>query len=109
MLIRRFAKFLAIVVLLSTAFAAAQSKGTFQAGINYPAGPATVPSNTGYLFGGISPIETHTGDFNGDGKPDVVVAANCSAPTLPSGSGSAGIPGCPNSGSAIVVYLSNGD
>jgi len=94
----------------------AQSKGTFQAGIDYPAGPATVFSNTGSLFGGISPLEVHTRDskgnpldFNGDGKPDVVVAASCSAPTLPSGSGSAGIPGCPASGYAVVVYLGNGD
>jgi hypothetical protein len=86
-------------VLLCGSFAAAQSKGTFQAGINYPAGPATVPTNTGYLFGGISPFEVHTGDFNGDGKLDIVVAASCSQ----------GIPGCPANNYAVVVYLSNGD
>jgi hypothetical protein len=97
------------LVLLYGPFAAAQNKGTFQAGINYPAGPATVPSNTGYLFGGITPLEVHTGDFNGDSKPDVVMAAACSVPTSPSGSGSAGIPGCPASGYPVVVYLSNGD
>lgn len=90
-------------IIFCGSFAAAQAKGTFQAGSNYPAGPATVPSNMGYLLGGISPFETHIGDFNGDGKPDVVVAASCGYP--PSGYG---IPGCPASNDAVVVYLSNG-
>ena len=49
-----------VVMLLAAAVgvAPAQTKGTFQAGINYPAGPATVPSNTGFLFGGISPSKS---------------------------------------------------
>jgi hypothetical protein len=98
-----------VSIIFCASFAPAQTKGTFQAGINYPAGPATVPSNTGYLFGGISPIETHIGDFNGDGKPDIVLAASCSQPSSPAGSGYAGIPGCPASNYAVVVYLSNGD
>lgn len=101
--------FLMLMLITAAVAAPAQTKGTFQAGINYPAGPATVPSNTGYLFGGISPTEVHTGDFNGDGKPDVVVAASCAQAASPAGSGSAGIPGCPTAGYAVVVYLSNGD
>src|SRR5437588_4830874 len=101
MLRRHVVTTLTILLWIYGSLAAAQTKGTFSAGINYPAGPATVPSNTGFLFGGIGPLEVHTGDFNGDGKPDVVVAASCSAPTFPSGSGSAGIPGCPPNGSAI--------
>ena len=103
-------------IIFCGSFAAAQAKGTFQAGIDYPAGPATVPSNTGFLFGGILPLEAHVQDskgnsldFNGDGQPDVVMAAACSAPTFPAGSGSAGIPGCPASGYSVVVYLGNGD
>jgi uncharacterized protein YjdB len=83
----------------------AQSRGSYAAGINYPAGPPTAPSNTNFWIGGISPIEIHTGDINGDGKPDVVVAAGCSL----AGNGAPGISNCPASGSAAVVYLSNGD
>ena len=86
-------------IILCGSYATAQNKGTFQAGIDYSAGPATVSSNTGYLGSGILPLEAHIGDFNGDGKPDVVVAAGCGG----------GYPGCPASGYAIVVYLSNGD
>jgi len=79
MLLRRcLAAFVILVGISGITFA--QMKGTFQAGINYPAGPATNPSNTGFLLGGIQPIEVHTGDFNGDGKPDVVIAADCGDP-----------------------------
>ena len=85
--------------------ALAQGPGAYVGGINYPAGPPTAPSNTYFWFGGISPIEIHTGDINGDGKPDVVVAAGCSL----AGNGASGISNCPASGSAVVVYLSNGD
>src|SRR5438128_1355631 len=101
---RAVTTFFTILIWIYGSLAAAQTKGTFQAGINYPAGPATVSSNTGYLAGGITPLEAHTGDFNGDGKPDVVVAASCG----PASNGY-GIPGCPASGYAVVVYLSNGD
>lgn len=85
---------------LVSPFAHAQNGGDFVAGINYLAGPPAGPTNTGYWFYGIYPVEVHTGDFNGDGKPDVVMAASC---------GLSGIPNCPASGSAVVVYLSNGD
>ena len=111
--VRAFVQVFTVFILLCNSIAVAQTKGTFAAGINYPAGPATVPSNTGYLLGGISPIEVHTQDskgnpldFNGDGKPDVVIAANCANGN---GNGSYGIPNCPASGYAIVVYLGNGD
>jgi len=72
---------------LVSPFAAAQNGGNFVAGINYPAGPPEGPSNTGYWGGEIYPVEVHTGDFNGDGKVDVVVAAY----------------------GGVVVYISNGD
>jgi hypothetical protein len=86
-------------------YAGAQAKGTFQAGINYPTGPATVPSNTGFLLGGIMPLAVHTGDFNGDGKPDLALAVACTSP----GGGSYGYPGCPANGYPIAIYLSDGD
>jgi len=74
-----------------------QSKGAFVAGINYPAGPATVPSNTYFLSGGISPQQIFPASFKtGSG---VVVAAKCEVGYMPT---------CPGS-SAIVVYMSNGD
>jgi hypothetical protein len=103
--VRAIVQVLTVFILLCNSIAVAQTKGTFAAGINYPAGPATVPSNTGYLFGGISPIEVHVGDFNGDGKADIVAAASCGS----GGNGGAGILNCPASGNAAVVYLSNGD
>ena len=83
--------------------ASAQTLGSFQAGINYSAGPPTIASNTGFLFGGIGPVEAHTRDsneryldFNGDGIPDVVVAASCTAYEFT---------GCPQSGYAVLTYL----
>jgi hypothetical protein len=95
---------LLIALINQTSFIAGQNQGAFQAAVNYPAGPPTVASNTGYLFGGIAPVEVHTRDSNGrpldfdaDGKPDVVIAANCS-----------NYPGCSGQ-SAVSVYLSNGD
>ena len=78
----------------------AQGKGSYVAGINYPAGPPTIPTNTGFWLGGISPVEIHTGDVNGDGKPDVVVAASCAYSSFPD---------CPLNASLVAVYLSNGD
>jgi hypothetical protein len=96
---------LTLICIFLLPFAAAQNLQSYVAGINYPAGPPVTPSNTNYWFGGISPFEVHTGDFNGDGKIDVVVAANCAL----GGNGSSGILDCPASGSAVVVYLSNGD
>src|SRR5690348_12446373 len=112
MLQRRAVTTFAILIWIYGSLAAAQTKGTFQAGINYPAGPATVPSNTGYLFGGILPLEAHSQDsnghpldFNSDGKPDVVIAAACTS----AAGGSYGLPNCPANGYAIVVYLGNGD
>ncbi len=79
----------------------AQNRGSYVAGINYPAGPPTVPTNTGYWLGGIAPYDVHTGDFNGDGKMDVVVAAECSS----------SVPNCSASNelNVVAVYLGNGD
>ena len=78
----------------------AQNRGAYAAGINYPAGPPVSPTNTGYYLGGINPVQIQVGDFNGDGKMDVAVAAFCSYPNLP---------GCSVARSAVAVYLSNGD
>jgi hypothetical protein len=78
----------------------AQGRASYAAGINYPAGPPTTPTNTDFYLGGISPLEIHYGDFNGDGNLDVIVAASCSFGYLAT---------CPANGSAIAVYLSNGD
>jgi len=75
----------------------AQNRGAFVAGINYPAGPPTVPTNTGFYIGGVAPVDSKTGDFNGDGRPDLVVAANCG-----------NFAQCTN-GTGVAVYLSNGD
>ncbi len=84
-----------------------QNQGAFQSSINYYAGPPSVASNTGYLFGGVMPIEAHTRDsmgrpldLDGDGKADVVVAVSCSNYEFP---------GCPASSYAIATYLGNGD
>lgn len=102
-----------LVVLISLApLVSGQNQGNFQAAINYYAGPPTVATNTGFLLGGILAQEAHTRDsmgrlldFDGDGKPDLVVAAACSR----AANGGGGIPNCPASGSAVVVYLGNGD
>ena len=80
--------------------ALAQSGGAYAAGINYPAGPPTPPNDNGDAIGGISPMDIHYGDFNGDGKQDVLVGATCSYTD---------VAGCPESNSAVVVYLGNGD
>jgi Divergent InlB B-repeat domain/Bacterial Ig-like domain (group 3)/FG-GAP-like repeat/Putative Ig domain len=72
-------------------------KGAYVAGVNYPAGPASVPSNTYFLSGGISPQQVFTANFNG--KIGLVVAAKCESGYMPT---------CPGSG-ATVVYMSNGD
>ena len=70
----------------------AQNRGSYVAGINYPAGPATVPSNTYFLSGGISPVQILPGQytsqpnsflFSDHTKTGVVVAANCEAGTCP--------------------------
>lgn len=98
---------LTVFVLCAASFAAAQTKGTFQAATTVSAGPATIPSNTGFLLGGISPIQGVTGDFNGDGKADAVYLASCSQG---SSNGQYGIPNCPAfNGSVVVSYLGNGN
>jgi hypothetical protein len=50
-------------------------------------------------------LEIRSGEFNGDGKLDVVAAVNCVSP----GGGEPGLPNCVGSGNEIAVYLSNGD
>lgn len=87
--------------------ASAQTKGTYQAATSTPAGPATIPSNTGFLFGGIQPVQIVAGDFNGDGKQDFVAGASCLGPAVPGFD--VGIPNCPSNEAAIVTYLGNGD
>src|SRR5579862_6002843 len=89
----------------------AQSKGTYQAATSTPAGPATIPSNTGYLFGGITPVQIVAADVNGDGKQDFVAGGSCDQGTA---SGAAGLASCPGSvdgggASEIFTYLGNGD
>jgi hypothetical protein len=75
--------------------AQAQTKGSFVAGINYPAGVWT-----GSYTGGVLPIDTQLGDFNGDGKQDLVAIARCVS-----------LPQCPSPGQewTVAVYVSNGD
>jgi hypothetical protein len=69
----------AILVMVSLVpISQAQNKGAFVGAVNYPAGAPTVPSNTGFLIGGVAPTEVHTGDFNGDGNLDVIAAVSCS-------------------------------
>ena len=95
--------YLAILLLVSMSMSArmlAQGIGPYVAGVNYPAGPPPGPSNTGYWLGGISPVEIHYGDVNGDGKSDVIAASNCAYYPFT---------GCPINGSIIAVYLNNGD
>lgn len=96
--------YVAILVLVSISVGpriCAQGLGPYVAGVNFPAGPPSAPTNTGFWIGGISPVEIHYGDFNGDGKLDVVAASNCGYNPW--------FLACPLSGSVIAVYLSNGD
>jgi hypothetical protein len=94
--------FLLIVSSFVSPCAHAQGLGPYAAGINYPAGPPTIPTNTGYWLGGISPVEIHSGYFSAVGKFGVIAAASC-------GYSYGSFPACTNNGSLIVVYLSNGD
>jgi hypothetical protein len=91
---------LLIIGSLITPCVRGQGRGAYAAGINYPAGPPTIPTNTGYWLGGTSPTEIHTGYFNAVGKSGVVMAASCAYNSFPA---------CTSNGSLIVVYLSNGD
>jgi hypothetical protein len=95
--------FFVMISLLITPFLYAQAPGSgaYAAGINYPAGPPTSPTNTNFYLGGISPLEIHYGDFNGDSKLDVIAASNCGYYPFNAW--------CPINGSIIVVYLNNGD
>lgn len=95
---------LLMIVLFMTPFVLAQGKGpgVYVAGVNSPAGPPTAPTNTGFWIGGISPVEIHYGDINGDGKLDVIAASNCGYNPW--------FLACPPfTGSVIAVYLNNGD
>ena len=83
----------------SSLAAGQQAAGKFVAGINYPAGLPNSPTNTGLLIGGLTPEQTLTGDFNGDGIPDIVMTAGCSLGYSVN---------CVN-GSAVAVFLGNGD
>ena len=93
-----------MIILFMTPFALAQGKGpgVYVAGIKFPAGPPTAPTNTGFWIGGISPVEIHYGDVNGDGKLDVISVSNCGYNPW--------FLACPPlTGSVIAVYLNNGD
>lgn len=88
-------------LLLLAGSARSQNRGSFTGAANYPAGAPVTPTNTGYLQGGISPVDSAKGDFNGDGKMDVVVLASCSSLNFPT---------CPReNGTVVAVYLNNGD
>src|ERR1039457_3788714 len=95
--------FLLIVSSFVSPCAHAQGLGPYAAGINYPAGPPTAPTNTGYWIGGFSPVEIHTGYFNFSGVPKLGVIAAAESGYNP------WFLACPSSGSLIAVYLSKGD
>ena len=94
----------AITALSILPLASAQNGGNFLAGINYSTGFPTTPTDAGYYQAGIIPVQVLTGDFNGDGKLDLVEAVSCEAPYLPD---------CPTSDlgypGVIAVYLGDGD
>jgi hypothetical protein len=80
---------------LASPGAQGQNQGTFTAGVNYPSGVWT-----GTYNGGILPIDTQLGDFNGDKNQDLVAIVTCGS-----------LPRCPNLSQVwtIAVYLGNGD
>jgi hypothetical protein len=97
----------AAIALSILPLATAQNGGNFFAGINYSAGFPVNPTYAGgYYGGGISPVQVLSGDFNGDGKLDLVEAVSCEAPYLPN------CPATDISGGyqgVVAVYLGNGD
>jgi hypothetical protein len=82
-----------------------QNGGNFFGGINYAAGitPQEVFDEIGGkglgYNPGFEPVQAQVGDFNNDGKLDIVLAGGCTTTFSPL---------CTN-GSAIAVYLGNGD
>ena len=90
----------ALSFLLSAGTAFAQNGGNFFAGIDLPAGVTfpEVAAGLGYLPGFLL-VQVESGDFNNDGKRDLVAIGTCSS-TFSSF--------CDN-GYAVAVYLGNGD
>jgi hypothetical protein len=90
-----FLVLLALVNSFATPRVYAQNQPGFVAGVNYPSGVWT-----GTYIGGILPIDTQLGDFNGDKNQDLVAIVTCGS-----------LPQCPNLTQVwtIAVYLGNGD